>query len=573
MRITPPVEADLPPEVEAFLQAWASDSAIAGTAIEQLLQLVNIDTTPKPASEACARAEREVFDVIEGFLASHCPSIKFTLMPIREDIAQHPYFTLPYYAGDTAGESGEVVRRVYRGRGNLLARLPNPGRPVLALNAHIDTVAPHFAGRVVGHEIHGRGSVDDKGPCVVMMLTAWLLATLADRFGIRPSCELLLQFVIDEETGGNGSLSVALDRETASFDAIVVLECTQLKFHPGNRGAVWYATRLDAADDAGSLSAGRDYLLEAIAFAVGALGECGERIKAESDHPLFPHKPVQTCHGILGTYGQHPSRVNDHVPLILNWTGGLREEIQRLMTEAVAEYCSLYGDKTRAGAGDAVLKTHTAWTDLHYGSARIDVHGLAGHMGSVDRLDGAITKAAAIIRKLVLARRERDPAWSSLTITLDHRGTLGHLILEGGQGFLPTHALDDICGRMRSAVADAVRSYAEREGLPAGGITCRTTFDKLHNAAFARPADGPAMRALLDAGRKTGIYADEPIRGWDVSCDARVFAREFANAEVVTFGPGHLSQAHANDEHVNVNELLPAAVTLARAALALGAYR
>ncbi len=570
----PPLPAPtLPAQAEAFLRSWLTDPTTRQTAKEQMLQLVNIDTTPKPSPQACARAEKEVFDIIERFLTTHAPSVVSSRAPIRPDIADHPDFTLPYYTGQTTGPRNDIVRQTYRERGNLLARWPNPDLPVLALNAHIDTVAPHVGGRVEGDQVHGRGSVDDKGACVVMMLTAWLLETLAERFGIRPACELLLEFVIDEETGGNGSLSVALDKTHASADAIVVLECTQLRFHPANRGAVWYSARLDATDTPAHAPADRDHLLEAMAFAVGSLSRCGDGIKSESNHPLFPHRPVQTCHGILGTHGQHPSRVNDYVPLLLRGTGGLGDEIRLLVDEALVEYCARYGDKTRPGAADATLKAHTAWTSLTPESARLEVFGLTGHMGSVDRLDGAITKAAAIVRKLVTARRERGPAWAGLTVTLQNRGPVRTLTLEGGQGFLPTHELDEVCRRIRAAVEKGVRLYTASQGLPEGTIACQTTFDKLRNAAFARPADGPAMRAMLEAGRQTGIYADQPIRGWGASCDARIFAREFPNAEIVTFGPGHLSQAHANDEHVNVNELLLAAMALARAALAFGAHR
>ena len=114
------------------------------------------------------------------------------------------------------------------------------------------------------------------------------------------------------------------------------------------------------------------------------------------------------------------------------------------------------------------------------------------------------------------------------------------------------------------------RGYGNRTIHLAPLIDCRTTFDKLHNAAFARPADGPAMTTLLEAARQTGLYTGQPLRGWDVSCDARIFAHELPAAEVVTFGPGPLSQAHANDEHVALDDLILAAETLTRLALLLG---
>jgi len=99
-------------------------------------------------------------------------------------------------------------------------------------------------------------------------------------------------------------------------------------------------------------------------------------------------------------------------------------------------------------------------------------------------------------------------------------------------------------------------------------VTCETRFDKLHNDAFARSVDGPAMNAVLAAARDAGVYDGSPIRGWDVSCDARIFAREFPDAEVITFGPGELAQAHSNDEHGDIKDVLAVAETLVRLALA-----
>ena len=45
------------------------------------------------------------------------------------------------------------------------------------------------------------------------------------------------------------------------------------------------------------------------ALAILALLDEGEAIRQESDHPLFPHRPVQTCTGILGPFGVHPSAI------------------------------------------------------------------------------------------------------------------------------------------------------------------------------------------------------------------------------------------------------------------------
>lgn len=559
--MTRDIQNRLPEAADRWLIARRSDAAWKERAVGLLVELLGVDTTPRSDPAACAAAEQRCFDIIRRELAGTVPAATTHLAPIRREIAAHPYFTWPYYAGDAGDAKTDAVERVYRGRGNLFVRLARPAAPRLVINGHMDTVAPFLPVRADGNIVHGRGAVDDKGPCLSMLLAAGLLSEIGRMFGIEPACDLLLQFVIDEEPGGNGSLSAALDVKPTSPDAVVVLECTEMTAYPANRGAVWHATRLESA------SCGHEVLLEAMAFVLGGLDDFGRALKAESDHPLFPHRPVQTCHGRLGPFGVHPSRVQDYVRLHLRWEGIPRSEVVAVVDEAVREYCRVYGDKTQPGAGDAVLAQHLRWSDVAEDRAVLEIFGLAGHMGAVDRLDGAITKAGAIVRKLVRTRTARGGAWNSLHIALADADGGHSLELEGGQGFLPTHEMEAVCERMRQAVRAATREYLALTGRAADAIRATVTFEKLHNAAFARRTDGPAMRAILAAAGAVGAYHGEPVRGWDVSCDARIFAKEFPDAEVITFGPGLLARAHANDEQIDIHDVLIAAEVLARLAL------
>ena len=77
-----------------------------------------------------------------------------------------------------------------------------------------------------------------------------------------------------------------------------------------------------------------------------ALEDEGRAIKSESDHPLFPHRPVQTNHGMIGPFGSAPSRVNDRVELEVDSSGVDGAAIAAAVSRAVAEYCAVYGDKT-----------------------------------------------------------------------------------------------------------------------------------------------------------------------------------------------------------------------------------
>jgi acetylornithine deacetylase/succinyl-diaminopimelate desuccinylase-like protein len=332
--------------------------------------------------------------------------------------------------------------------------------------------------------------------------------------------------------------------------------------HPGNRGAVWYKIELngEAAPAADLVALASDIILE--------LEREGAAIKNESEHPLFPHRPVQTCHGILGPWGEHPSAVNDHIELAVAFQEALDEAALRSAVDrAVANYVEVYGDKTQ----ETDPKTGQPKVDHHVdlsvedNAARLAVHGKAGHMGAVAQCDNAVTKAAYIVRRL---RADFGESIRAFSLQPDAPAVQpGTLVLEGGQGFLPTHTLADVTRRMEEAARRAAREHCKAAGLDFADGLLDVTFDKLHNDAFARPADAPAVQALVASARAAGIEITEPLRGWDVSCDARIFAREYPDSAVITFGAGHLQHAHAANEQVRLDDIALAAKTLAHFAL------
>ena len=87
-------------------------------------------------------------------------------------------------------------------------------------------------------------------------------------------------------------------------------------------------------------------------------------------------------------------------------------------------------------------------------------------------------------------------------------------------------------------------------------MLCEVTYDKLHNNAFSSNPDSITFKNALEAGIQAGIIAaDEPVRGWDVSCDARLFAGEYPDMPVITSGPGELHFAHADNEQLHLPDL------------------
>jgi acetylornithine deacetylase/succinyl-diaminopimelate desuccinylase-like protein len=101
-------------------------------------------------------------------------------------------------------------------------------------------------------------------------------------------------------------------------------------------------------------------------------------------------------------------------------------------------------------------------------------------------------------------------------------------------------------------------------------VKVTATFQRLHNNAFERPVDSAGMQTALAALRAAGLDRGEPVRGWEVSCDARLFADLRPEADVVSFGPGNLRCAHSDEESITVQEILQGAEALAYMALLYG---
>ena len=195
----------------------------------------------------------------------------------------------------------------------------------------IDVVKPYIAPRREAGTLFGRGSCDDKGPVVAIMAALKLVGEYLKGTGTTLANDLTCMIVIDEEMGGNGSLSLACDRELKKrYDSLMVLECCGSKIHPGNRGALWY--KVEATSPQNGLN-----LFEASAFVIEEMEKEGRAIRAESDHELFPHRPVQTCHGVIGGYGEHPSRINGRVDfdLVLEPTGADKAAARKMIADVI----------------------------------------------------------------------------------------------------------------------------------------------------------------------------------------------------------------------------------------------
>jgi acetylornithine deacetylase/succinyl-diaminopimelate desuccinylase-like protein len=535
-----------------------------------LVELCLVDTAPSPVIRKMREAENRCFDILERELgALKFPATRCERRPINPAIKQHPSYSLLHFTKTPQRPHGLSAEETYRGRSNLVCFVPGASRfekrgKSVAMNAHIDVVAPYFPPLVQGGTVYGRGACDDKGPVVSVVAALKVLSEVMDKFGLHWNRNVLAMFVVEEETGGNGSLSLAIDHKLKRhYDSVLVGECTGLKIYPANRGAVWYRAELRPPRGISPF--------EMFAFMNEEMEREGTAIRAESHHPLFPQRPVQTCHGIIGPFGEHPSRICGHVQFQVRCRrppGTAFEQLLRDCLEAgLAEYVGRYGDKTKVidpATGKQMVARHY---DLkRQGKAfEVDVFGATGHMGAIRERDGAITKMAHLVRYLVCSRERLEAlAGGPVTLELAGAGKEATLVCEGGQGFVPTHEIDEVMERLRQAAARGADNYLRRAGQAGRGAqSVKLSYEKLHNVAFDGDPKSVSMRNALAVANSCGLPDQEPVLGWTVSCDARLFATEYPGMDVLTFGPGKLVHAHSDEEQIELDDLQQAVEFLA----------
>lgn len=508
-------------KVSSWLVNRVSNSSFQNFLKDSLVELCSIETIPTNNLHNMVNNEQQVFNLIINMMEEYCPECIQYEKLIDENLKNNSTFTRPYYTESSSP---------YDNRKNLLC-IWTPYQEGLkgnsiGLNAHIDTVPPHIAPFIDGNLVFGRGAIDDKGGCLNIIASLRLLNEIGEVFGIYPGKKITSMFVIDEETGGNGSLSLALDKDLMkTIDTMVITEPTSQQIHPANRGALWYKIELPVKDKSRAI-----LIMLKVVF---ALEEAGRTLRAESEHILFPEKPVQTCQGIIGPYGEHPSRICDRIEFVI--TSKLTfVEMNKLVNEGLDEYKRVYGIK---------ISHNPPYTlKLETGIFKLELKGTSGHMGASLELDNAVVKASYIMERIYKIDKK-------LKIDFRDNSKTESLILEGGQGFLPSHSLIDVENIIKNTVISTVSELNGRHNTPV-----KIGFDKLHNDSFSGDPESKSIGHAVFAAEKLGIHVKMPLSGFPVSCDARLFAK-IAEKETLTVGPGKLEDAHSNLEKMNINEL------------------
>jgi len=126
------------------------------------------------------------------------------------------------------------------GLGNLVARVGH-GPRAMAIDAHIDTVdtgdvaqwhLPPFSGKIVDGQVHGRGSVDQKGGAASMITAGRLLKEM----GYDGDYTVYCTFTVMEEDCDGLCWNYLIEKEELVPEFAVITEPTNLGIYLGQRG-------------------------------------------------------------------------------------------------------------------------------------------------------------------------------------------------------------------------------------------------------------------------------------------------------------------------------------------------
>ncbi|WP_439108452.1 peptidase [Alkalihalophilus lindianensis] len=192
------------------------------------------------------------------------------------------------------------------------------GRSII-LNGHIDVVpagdktqwTDHpFSGIVKEGKMFGRGVTDMKGGNVALLLAMQAIQAA----GIELKGDVIFQSVIEEESGGCGTLATLLRGYKA--DAAIIPEPTNMKFFPKQQGSMWFKMHIKGLSAHGGTRYAGVSAIEKSLVVVEHIRELERVRNARITDPLYKNIPIPIPINIGKIYGgEWPSSVPDIVTI------------------------------------------------------------------------------------------------------------------------------------------------------------------------------------------------------------------------------------------------------------------
>ncbi len=220
----------------------------------------------------------------------------------REELADHPAFCCD--------------RQSFAGNPNLVAVLKGSGGgKSIILNGHIDVVPvgdetswelDPFSGHIESGKLYGRGATDMKGGTVSLLLA--LESIIAS--GIKLKGDVIFQSVIEEESGGAGTLAAVLRGYQA--DGAIIPEPTNMKIFPKQQGSMWFRITVTGKAAHGGTRYEGVSAIEKSMIVIQRLQKLEKDRNAEITDPLYEKTPIPIPINIGKiSSGQWPSSVPD----------------------------------------------------------------------------------------------------------------------------------------------------------------------------------------------------------------------------------------------------------------------
>lgn len=141
-----------------------------------------------------------------------------------------------------------AVSRGYEGRPNLVATLRGTGGGrSLLFNGHVDVIPAAtddwlhgpWSGDVEAGRLYGRGASDMKAGLAAMTMAVGAIC----RAGVRLKGDVILEYTVDEELSGNGTLACVMRGYRA--DGGICCETSSMRVQPGSIGRIWFEIKVN----------------------------------------------------------------------------------------------------------------------------------------------------------------------------------------------------------------------------------------------------------------------------------------------------------------------------------------
>jgi acetylornithine deacetylase len=258
--------------------------------LQELISYPSVSGNEKPIQEFIARALGQ--------------------LGLRTDIWEPNLAELQGHPGYVPVDTG------YVGRPNVVGLLPGTGGGrSLLLNGHVDVIPAGtaeawshnpWAGEIVAGKLYGRGASDMKSGLAAMTMAVAALV----RSGVRVKGDVIVEYVVDEELSGNGTLACILRGYAA--DAGVCCETSSMRVQPASIGRIWFEIRLRGKPAGVQRRAEGISAIEKGYEIVSAVSEF-EQIRMRSlAHPLYPDvTSALPCSVGVFEAGSYPSAFPD----------------------------------------------------------------------------------------------------------------------------------------------------------------------------------------------------------------------------------------------------------------------